>query len=271
MKSMRSLGLTVLGATLATGACVPGSKSLGEGETAADDGSGGETAGESESGQQSGSASASGTTTGAASGSTTGNTTAVSDSESASSDGSGSTGVQTCNDEPPPVCGPCPSDCEGWTECTDFGWECGCDCPGDTDGAICELEPIVVDATLNTKALPEDVIDCGYLTLGDTMQDWQAGHDCAVDADLMGQTYRLLWDMQGIDSFPSAAIAGLQGFAFQRVFYNEDKGGIAFARTVVTRQCSAFDDPPNCTVSPGQMCFTCADAGSVTTVCEAPQ
>jgi hypothetical protein len=236
-------GLLPLLPVAALCACFPASKSLGEGETEAADSTSG-----SESDSASGQDSASGnTTTGQATGMS--GTASESDSES-----SGASGTATSTSGPGTA-----SD----TEATAGGT--------DTTGGVevCELEPIVTEATMNTKSL--EPIDCGYLTLQDPLSAWQAGQDCAMQADSMGETFRLLWDMQGIDSQPSRGIAGLQGFVYGRVEYFEDKGGLAGGRTVSQRQCDSFLIPPDCAPEVGLICLTCDNTGDTDLICSVPE
>lgn len=117
--------------------------------------------------------------------------------------------------------------------------------------------------------LPEDVerLDCGYLYVQDPAPLWQAAHDCALAAADQQQAFKLVYELQGIDSFVGRALTGHSsgGYVLQELRYDSWGAPIAGTNT-----CETIAALPNCDVDSNSMCLECVNPGAATTLCDGP-
>ncbi|MBL4682950.1 MAG: hypothetical protein JKY37_00050 [Nannocystaceae bacterium] len=148
----------------------------------------------------------------------------------------------------------------------DGQWECGCvDCP--PEELVCHLDAVTLQATLDSKTLPEDIEDCGHLTFADSVGVWQEGQTCALQANAAEQTFRLVWD-QPMDGLVALALVGRQAAVYQRTLYLEDDGmGLGPIAGVFVQDCTMLISTPACTVAAGNICLTCQGANNPAEVC----
>lgn len=125
----------------------------------------------------------------------------------------------------------------------------------DTSVAVCEIVESACELADQSKTPP---IDCGDITTGDPLDAWQAAHDCALAAATTDDAFKVIVDMQGIDSLPRRAFVGMEGRAYQLMQLDQDSGGIVPGPTPVNyRYCDEVVATPGCTPSVGDICLTC--------------
>jgi len=254
---MRQLSLILLPLLVLTG-CDPDSEPVGQSDT-----SGSGSGSESDSGD-----SAPGTTSGDSASDSDSDTSpettdsATTDSATTSSTGdptesSGSTGAGECEEAD---CGPCPDGTVLEQYCDGDTWVCDCIPLGD----VCDL-PTYVDEAATGKTVP---MDCGTVTLDDPDAAYQAAHDCVVAASNAQEAYRVVAQLQGIDSSVWVGYAGTVGFVYGESAFSYDGGGLAGGEFIWRTECTpeVIDDcAPSSTSG---MCFTCD--GESNLVCSDP-
>jgi hypothetical protein len=125
----------------------------------------------------------------------------------------------------------------------------------DTSAAVCEIVESACELADQSKTPP---IDCGDITTDDPIDAWQAAHDCALAAATTDDAFKVIVDMQGIDSFPRRAFVGMEGRAYQLMQLDQDFGGIVPGPTPVNyRYCDEVVATPGCTPAVGDICLTC--------------
>ncbi len=87
---------------------------------------------------------------------------------------------------------------------------------GETTGSPseCDLEALVCEMVENGKVLPEDVVDCGSVTLENSAEDYAAMRDCILDASESQLAYKGFAQLQGIDSEVWIAYGSLVGVVY---------------------------------------------------------
>ena len=219
---------------LVTG-CIVSEKSLGEGETG-DDGSAG----------------------------TNGDGGPGSDDVTPPDDGA--TSMVGGTDDGATTTGECGPECESTGEpgSTSAGSDPGDS--GDTGAGVCEIVESACELADQSKTPP---IDCGDITTDDPLDAWQAAHDCAAQAATTMEAFKLIVDMQGIDSFPRRAFVGQVGFAYQMTQLDQDFGGFDPGPYPVNyRYCDQIVATPGCTTAVGDICLTCMGLTDGDVYCE---
>jgi hypothetical protein len=235
-------------------ACVPGTKSLGMGETgdeptAGDDGA---------------------------------NDTAADDG--ATSIGDSPTSVTNDTSCGPTTCEPCGPGCTDGAECSEGEWSCTCVCPDDDSGtgtgdsgsegdsgetgptAECNIVDVACEHADLSKTPP---IDCGDVTFADDDAAWIQAHECARVAAMNTEPFKVIFDLQGIDSFPRRAFVGQAGVAYQLYEFDQDIGGLAPDPSPVTyRFCDAIVPILDCIPGVGEICLTCSGQTDTDVLCE---
>lgn len=258
---MRQLSLILLPLLALTG-CDPDSEPVGQSDTGGTDSGSDSDSGDTAPGSTSGgSASASASATSpATSDSATTQGTSTSDGSSSTGDPSetgGSTGPGECEEAD---CGPCPDGTVLEQYCDGDTWVCDCVPLGD----VCDL-PTYVDEAANGKTVP---VDCGTVSLDDPDEAYQAAHDCVVAASDAQEAYRMVAQLQGIDSSVWVGYAGVVGFVYGESSFAYDGGGNAGGEFIWRSECTPeviVDCAPSSTSG---MCFTCD--GESNLVCSDP-
>lgn len=226
-------------AVLLSTACTPGAKSLGEGDTGDDSQGDGQPGSDGASVADDGATSMVGGTDTAADDAATG----VGGSEDGDSEGGATTG------EP------------GTT--TTAGTD---EDSGDTGAGVCDIVESADELADQSKT---PAIDCGDITSADPVAAWQAAHDCAVQAAGAMEAFKLIVDMQGIDSLPRRAFVGQVLRSYQIVQLDQDFGGINPMPTPVNyRYCDELVATPGCTPAVGDICLTCMGNTDGDVLCE---
>lgn len=226
----------LLTCTLLLTACIPGSKSLGEGETddvdptgASDDGEGGGTQGATSQGDG-----ATSVGPGTATSGTGGGVTSNADGPGDDGPSTGVTSASTGDEDTGPV-------------------------------AACEIFEVACELAEQSKTPP---IDCGDITFDDDAATWVAASDCAREAAAASEAFKLIVDVQGIDSLPRRALVGMVGFQYAMAELFQDIGGLApDPSPVTTRACEAISPIPGCEPTVGEICLVCVGEGAPEPFC----
>jgi hypothetical protein len=244
----------LIACALLLAACTPASKSLGEGET------GDEPTGGMDDGP---------------------NATVADDGATSVADGpSNDTNDTSCE---PNTCEPCGPGCDAAATCTDGQWDCVCECgdsddgtgPGGSDSegdsedtgplAECDIVDVACEHADLSKEAP---IDCGEVTFADDAETWVIAHECARSAALSSQAFKVIADMQGIDSFPRRAYVGQAGVAYVLLQFDQDSGGLAPDPSPVTyRFCDELSSTADCVPTVGDLCLTCVGNLDTDVIC----
>jgi hypothetical protein len=72
----------------------------------------------------------------------------------------------------------------------------------------------------------------------------------------------VIYEVQGIDSFPAMAFVGVQGFVYGLSEYHHDEGGLSGGAFTGRRDCSSIALVADCEVTPGELCLSCVDGGN---------
>lgn len=129
----------------------------------------------------------------------------------------------------------------------------------------CELEPFVCDVVENGKVLPEDVVDCGSVSLDDAADDYGEMQSCILAASAKQQAYKGFAELQGIDSEVWVAWGSIVGFVYseQQWSYDNDQG----VETIWVSTCTPVQSNPDCAPGPEQgLCLTCSEETEQPTV-----
>lgn len=137
-----------------------------------------------------------------------------------------------------------------------------------TDGLECSL----MEVACAEAGQLGDFEDCGLVLLEDPPSAWQAAHDCALAAANEQRAFKVIFELQGIDSAIARAFVGLtaESYAVEALFFDGDPcGGGGCGPKIDQAFCGeglvAVD---GCVVEPGEMCLSCAAMGEFLTVCE---
>lgn len=129
---------------------------------------------------------------------------------------------------------------------------------------MCDL-PTYVDEAAAGKTVPED---CGTVTLDDPDAAYVAAHDCVLAASDTQQAYRMVAQLQGIDSSVWVGYAGTVGFVYSESSFLYDGGGNAGGEFISRTECSpeaVFECVPS---SSNGTCLTCEGENNL--VCSDP-
>lgn len=186
--------------------------------------------------------------------------------------GDGASTGGECAGLPIPPCEPdaCAPVCGTTNVCVDGAWTCTCECSdtgepegsstgggdsGDTGAMTCEIVEAASELADQSKSPP---IDCGDVTVRDPEDVWVAAHDCAVGAATLSEPFKVVADIQGIDSFPRRAFVGAAGLVYQLAQLDQDFGGFGGGPSPVRhRFCDAVVATPGCTPTVGEICLQC--------------
>ncbi|MGH1342151.1 MAG: hypothetical protein ACRBN8_11395 [Nannocystales bacterium] len=253
---MRQLSLILLPVLALTG-CDPDSEPVGQSDTG---GSGSDSAsGDSSPGSTTGGSASDSETSPDTSDSASTVASATSDSPSSTtgpgeSDGSSSGGNCEKAD-----CGPCPEGTNLEQYCDGGNWVCDC-----VPGGKCDLA-MYVDEAAAGKTVPED---CGTVTLDDPPEAYVAAHDCVLEASGSEQAYRMVAQIQGIDSSVWVGYAGTVGFVYSESNFAYDGGGNAGGEFIWRMDCTP-QPVLDCAPSPSAgICLSCMGENNL--VCSDP-
>ncbi len=183
--------------------------------------------------------------------------TGVTTTTGASTESGGSSGSDDCEESD---CGPCPDGTTLEQSCEGDTWVCDCVPVGN----ICDL-PTYVDEAASGKTVPED---CGTVTLEDPDAAYLAAHDCVLAASGAQQAYRMVAQLQGLDSNVWVGYAGSVGFVYSESSFSYEGGGIAGGESIRRAECTP-EDIEDC--SPGSGGGTCLDCDAKSSlVCSDP-
>lgn len=118
-----------------------------------------------------------------------------------------------------------------------------------------------------------DYEDCGSLLLTDDAAAWQAGRDCALAASSEQRAFKLITELQGIDSLIGEAFVGQEARSYMitRLFFDGDPcGGGGCGPEITALPCTGLVGIDDCTVEPGNACLLCDGATDSTLVCGPP-
>ena len=249
---MRQLSLILLPLLALTG-CDPDSEPVGESDT----GGSGSGSGDSASGSTTGDSASGSASSPETSDSATTLATSTSDGTSSTSDPSESSGPGACEEAD---CAPCPEGTLLEQYCDGDTWVCDCVPLGE----VCDL-PTYVDEAASGKTVPED---CGTVTLDDPDAAYVAAHDCVVAASTTQQAYRMVAQLQGIDSSIWVGYAGTVGFAYTESNFLYDGGGSTGGEFIWRMDCTP-EPIDGCVPSPTNgVCLQCLAENTL--VCSAP-
>ncbi|MCP4447633.1 MAG: hypothetical protein GY811_20190 [Myxococcales bacterium] len=123
------------------------------------------------------------------------------------------------------------------------------------DASECSLE------TLVGEAAPVGAMDCGTLTLSGDDTDFEAARSCVSNAIDSETSFRVIWDLQGIDSIPRAAYLGAFDGGTLLVtrygFDSDPSGGSDVGAVTSVFECSQFVKTDPCTNLRFDLCFDC--------------
>jgi len=118
----------------------------------------------------------------------------------------------------------------------------------------------------SSKDAPVD--DCGVVTPDDPLIDWQSAHACALQHAMAGDGFRLVADIQGIDSIPQEGFMGLQGESYATSRFSADTGGIDFD-TLSEQPGAGLQAIDGCEIAVGNLCLEVTSPGEVVQLCPA--
>ncbi|KIG18830.1 hypothetical protein DB30_07166 [Enhygromyxa salina] len=137
----------------------------------------------------------------------------------------------------------------------------------DTGGPVCsEFETLVGEWAGIDPAL----VDCGVVGPQSSQQAWQHAHDCALEANALEQSFKLVMWLQGIDSQVGLAYVGVAGESYQLTQLQWDSdpcGGGGCGPAAVARSCADLVLLDGCAVEPPKACLACAGAGQADSLC----
>lgn len=141
---------------------------------------------------------------------------------------------------------------------------------GESSGTTGELVCTLEEQACAAAGQLGPFMDCGAATLDDAVEVWQAAHDCAL-ANAGGQMpFKLIVELQGIDSAVGEAYVGVaaRSYALSRFFFDGDPcGGGGCGPVVSVQSCATLTAVMGCTVEVGSVCLGCDGAGEATQVC----
>lgn len=141
--------------------------------------------------------------------------------------------------------------------------QCAMTCSFDNPCGI-PLGDYLVLRTDASKDAPVD--DCGHVTPDDSLADWQAAHDCAVQHATAGEGFLVVADLEGIDSLPQLAFIGMQGESYATSRFPADTGGID-AGTLFEEPGAGLEALADCEVAVGELCLGLVTPGELVQLC----
>jgi hypothetical protein len=118
----------------------------------------------------------------------------------------------------------------------------------------------------SSKDAPVD--DCGALTLEDPLADWQAAQACALQHATAGEGFRLVADLQGIDSFVQVGFMGIQGESYATSRFGFEEGGLVSANLTEVPG-AGLEAVAACEVAVGELCLAVTSPGELVQLCPA--
>ena len=136
------------------------------------------------------------------------------------------------------------------------------DTSGSTGALECDIQSVVNAAAVGK----EEPFDCGFVTLADMVDVWEAAHDCALEHYEGQSAFTLVAQLMGIDSNIHIGYAGSVGEEYiASQFFSDDYGG---AVTIwVTTPCN-LAPVAACAVAVGELCLECVDPPPSEEVCQ---
>lgn len=134
-----------------------------------------------------------------------------------------------------------------------------------TDGLVCDLVQITTD---RAHALGGDVLDCGIVDpWNNTVEEWQAAHDCALTAAAAQQPFQLVVWLQGIDSDVGRGYIGVaaRSYVIEEIWYD------TLGNPITSKaDCTALVPIDGCYDFLGSPCFGCEGLSNGETLCDLP-
>lgn len=141
---------------------------------------------------------------------------------------------------------------------------------GATSGTTGELVCTLEEQACAAAGQLGPFMDCGAARLDDAVEIWQAAHDCALANAGAQMPFKLIVELQGIDSEVGEAYVGVaaRSYALSRFFFDGDPcGGGGCGPVVGVQSCATLTAVMGCTVEVGSVCLGCDGAGEATQVC----
>jgi len=136
---------------------------------------------------------------------------------------------------------------------------------GDSPMLDCDFVEVTAELAEQSKSEP---FDCGVATLADDLETWQAVHQCALSRASSQESFKSVFELQGLDSTLYRGYVGQVGAAYGLSELNQDLLGAADA-PVHRDGCMGLMYLSDCQVGVGFSCILClADGGTGDTVCE---
>jgi hypothetical protein len=210
-----------------------------------------------------------GTATGSASSTGTSSTGSAAsssgDAPTTGADPTGETGTATSGD-------PTGDPTSGTTSGTTTG-ESGSSSSGGGSGSTTDgLECTLMDQACAAAEQGGLFEDCGLVLLDDPVEAWQTAQDCALTAIAEQRGFKLITQLQGIDSEVAAAFVGVaqEEYLVEVFFFDGDPCGGGGCGPKITRTIcgESVIATQGCVVEPGTICLTCEAAGDSLDVCE---
>ena len=127
---------------------------------------------------------------------------------------------------------------------------------------VCDIVEVVEDAAIGKM----EPVDCGFVTLADMVDEWEAAHDCVVENYGNQAAFTVVAELQGIDSEVYIGYAGMVGESYvASQFFSDSFGGITIYGTT---PCD-IAVVAGCDVAVGDLCLECVDPPPSEVVCEA--
>ena len=141
---------------------------------------------------------------------------------------------------------------------------------GESSGTTGELVCTLEEQACAAAGQLGPFMDCGAAKLDDAVEVWQAAHDCALANAGAQMPFKLIVELQGIDSEVGEAYVGVaaRSYALSRFFFDGDPcGGGGCGPVVSVQSCATLTATMGCTVEVGSVCLSCDGAGEATQVC----
>jgi hypothetical protein len=142
--------------------------------------------------------------------------------------------------------------------------QCAMTCGWDNPCAI-PLYDYVMQRSESSKDAP--VEDCGWVTQDDSDADWRAAQDCVIGNAMAGAGFRVVGDLEGIDSFPQTAFMGLQGESYAVTQFAADTGGVDPGSLLEMSGSEGIVAIDGCVVGVGQLCLALTSEIEPITLC----
>ena len=137
------------------------------------------------------------------------------------------------------------------------------DATPDADATSCELEPQVASIAGATA------IDCGSLAIGADVAMRERAQRCVLEAQEGKHAYKLIVQVQGIDSSVSQGYAspGGAGFASALSYDSDPSGGSRLGALITEQSCRSLQRVPACQPSETTICLECLQTVESSIVC----